>query len=67
MQGTNPDATLVDLCNDCIAWSKEEKRTFLRHRVQSRLAAIYVDLKNYDECIKLISDLLREVLLRRMH
>jgi len=36
-QGERPQQTLVDICLDCIAWAREEKRTFLRHRVETRL------------------------------
>lgn len=28
------------LCLETIAWSKQEKRTFLRHRIEARLALL---------------------------
>lgn len=32
----------ADLCQDCIDWCNQEKHTFLRQRVESRLALMYV-------------------------
>lgn len=37
----NTIAIQVELCTDLINWCKEEKRTYLRHRVEIRLANLY--------------------------
>lgn len=34
----------ADLCQDSIEWCNTEKHTFLRQRVESRLASMYVKL-----------------------
>lgn len=51
----------VKLCQDCIEWAKEEKRTFLRHSLEIRLVALYYDTKMYSEALKLIAELLKEM------
>lgn len=33
----------ADLCYDSIDWCKKEKHTFLRQRVESRLASMFVN------------------------
>lgn len=37
----NTIAIQIELCTDLINWCKEEKRTYLRHRVEIRLANLY--------------------------
>lgn len=32
----------IELCNNLIAWCKEEKRTYLKHRIEIRLANLYL-------------------------
>ena len=34
----------ADLCVDSIEWCKQEKHTFLRQRIEARLAAMYASL-----------------------
>lgn len=51
----------VQLCQNCIEWAKEEKRTFLRHSLEIRLVALYYDTKRYSEGLQLISELLKEM------
>ena len=43
------------LCKEQVEWTKQEKRTFLRHRVELRLAAIYLSIKDYSSALPLIS------------
>lgn len=49
------------LCQSTIQWCKDEKRTFLRQRVEGRLAAIHLSNKRYADALHVITGLLREV------
>lgn len=51
----------AEICQDGIAWSEQEKRTFLKQRLQTRLASVYVSMKKYQEALKLTDKLVREV------
>lgn len=51
----------VQLCQNCIDWAKEEKRTFLRHSLEIRLVALYYDTERYSEALQLIAELLKEM------
>ncbi|XP_069111547.1 26S proteasome non-ATPase regulatory subunit 11-like [Argopecten irradians] len=51
----------VELCKECINWAKDEKRTFLRQALESRLISLYIDTKAYQEALLLASQLLREL------
>lgn len=55
------DQLQVDLCKEQVAWAKEEKRTFLRHRVELRLSTLFLDMKNFQEALRLIGALAFEV------
>ena len=55
------DSMQVELCKEQIQWAKEEKRTFLRHRVELRLAALFLKARKYTDSLKMISALSREV------
>ncbi len=37
-------------------WTRQEKRTFLRHRVELRLAALYLETLDYTAALPLISE-----------
>jgi len=41
---TIPETTdiQIQLCKEWVEWCKEEKRTFLKQRIESRLSALYV-------------------------
>ena len=47
------DELQVELCKEQVAWAREEKRTFLRHRVELPLHAL-PDMKMYQDALKLI-------------
>jgi 26S proteasome regulatory subunit N6 len=51
----------VELCQECIEWAKDEKRTFLRQALEARLIALYFDTGKYEEALTLGSVLLREL------
>lgn len=42
-------------------WARQEKRTFLRQRIEARLANLYLETKEYSDALTLISRLLTEV------
>lgn len=51
----------VLLCKECVEWCKLEKRTFLRQRIQTRLASLLVDSGSNSEALSLLSELQMEV------
>lgn len=55
------DDQLIALCLKSIEWCKEEKRTFLRQRIESRLASLYLKMGKFNDALTLIKDLTREV------
>lgn len=42
-------------------WCIKEKRTFLKHRIQTKLASVYFELKRYADALKTIELVLHEV------
>jgi 26S proteasome regulatory subunit N6 len=51
----------IELCKESIVWTKEEKRTFLRQRIEARLAALYLKKKDFSSSLSIITNLLKEV------
>ena len=51
----------AEICQDAIAWAESSKRTFLKQRIQTRLAAVYVEMERYNDAIALMGRLQREV------
>merc|ERR1712088_987161 len=51
----------VQLCKESIEWAKEEKRTFLRQSLESRLVGLYFETERYQEALALGSALLKEL------
>ncbi len=49
------------ICNNIIAWTKEEKRTFLRQRVQAKLASVLFLQNKFGEALTLVDGLLLEL------
>lgn len=55
------DKVQMQLCLDTIEWCKQEKRTFLRHRIQTKLSSMYFEMKDYTSALSLVGALLSEV------
>jgi len=51
----------VELCREVVAWCNAQKRTFLRQRIESRLAALLFEQAKYNDSLNLINKLLREL------
>merc|ERR1712154_171100 len=51
----------VQLCKECIEWAKEERRTFLRQSLESRLVGLYFETERYQDALALGSALLKEL------
>jgi 26S proteasome regulatory subunit N6 len=44
----NSTAFQTEMCMECIEWCKQEKRTFLRQRIEARLASLLLQMKVWD-------------------
>lgn len=51
----------IALCKEMVQWTRAEKRTFLRQRVEARLAALLMESKEYTEALTLLTSLVKEV------
>ena len=51
----------LEVCREQVAWAQTEKRTFLRQRIEARLANLYLDTKDFTAALALIGRLLSEV------
>ncbi|KDP24695.1 hypothetical protein JCGZ_26470 [Jatropha curcas] len=51
----------ISLCKEMVQWTRTEKRTFLRQRVEARLASLLMETKEYSEALNLLSGLIKEV------
>lgn len=52
---------LLEVCREQVEWATAEKRTFLRQRIEIRLAQLQMDLREYTAALQLIGKLLTEV------
>ena len=50
----------LEVCKEQVEWARGEKRTFLRQRIEARLATLYLGAKDYPPALALISRLLVE-------
>ncbi|XP_050373021.1 26S proteasome non-ATPase regulatory subunit 11 homolog [Argentina anserina] len=57
----NTSELQITLCKDMVQWTRVEKRTFLRQRVEARLASLLLESKEYSEALTLLSSLIKEV------
>lgn len=53
--------TQVSLCRELLAWSEEEKRSFLKQALETRLIALYHRTGAYTEALELIATVLRQL------
>ncbi|TVU49220.1 hypothetical protein EJB05_00518, partial [Eragrostis curvula] len=51
----------ISLCKEMVEWTRAEKRTFLRQRIEARLAALLLENQEYTEALNLLSGLIKEV------
>lgn len=58
-----PDTTelQIEVCKEQIEWARQEKRSFLRQRIEMRLAALHLDARAYPAALELVGTLLTEV------
>jgi len=57
----NTLAMQIAMCQDTIAWCQVGKRNFLRQRIETRLATLYLEEQKYQDGFELLSKLLSEV------
>ena len=51
----------LEVCREQVEWARSEKRTFLRQRIEARLATLYLGTKDFPAALQLIGKLLTEV------
>lgn len=51
----------LDVCREQVEWATTEKRTFLRQRIEARLAALHLQMRDFTAALSLIGKLLTEV------
>eukprot|EP01118_Nematostelium_gracile_P009105 TRINITY_DN3050_c0_g1_i1.p1 TRINITY_DN3050_c0_g1~~TRINITY_DN3050_c0_g1_i1.p1 ORF type:complete len:419 (-),score=119.64 TRINITY_DN3050_c0_g1_i1:597-1853(-) len=51
----------IDLCKESIEWAKETKRSFLRQRIETRLASLYLEARQFQPALEIVNNLLHEV------
>lgn len=51
----------VSLCEECIQWAESTQRTFLRQKIEARMAALYLETEAYAKALKLLQSLLSEI------
>ena len=58
-----PDSVAIqfEVCTDCVIWCTEQKRTFLRQRLETRLVQLQLKTERFTEALTKIGDLVAEV------
>jgi 26S proteasome regulatory subunit N6 len=51
----------IGVCKEQIEWAREEKRSFLRQRIEMRLAALMMETGEFHPALQLVGTLLTEV------
>jgi 26S proteasome regulatory subunit N6 len=57
----NSQGLQIKLCEETISWCQEEKRTFLKQRLETKLASLYLESAKYKESLDTLQGLLKEV------
>jgi len=57
----NTEKLQAEFCKETITWCEKEGRSFLKQRVQARLASLLLDMKQYKDALALINKLVRDV------
>lgn len=52
---------LIEMCEQIVEWCEENKRTFLRHRIQTKLAELLFKQHRYTDSLELLNKLLFEI------
>ena len=53
--------TEIELCRELLAWSEEEKRSFLKQALETRLVSLFHRTDQYSEALSLVADLIRQL------
>lgn len=56
-----PGCLQIEVCKEQIEWARTEKRSFLRQRIEMRLATLLIDTEEYKPATELVNSLLTEV------
>ncbi|KAM3304295.1 hypothetical protein P3S67_015327 [Capsicum chacoense] len=51
----------ITLCKEIVQWTHSEERSFLRQKIEAKLAALLMEKKEYSEASTLLSRLIKEV------
>lgn len=57
----NIEEQLIHLCVYIAEWCTNEKRSFLRHRIETRQADLLFRLERYNDALELLKRLLHEI------
>ena len=61
VEAPNESEMQTEICKNIIDWCRREKRTFLRQRVEAKLASILVDQKDFGAALLIVDELLPEL------
>ena len=61
MKVEGKNAQLVELCKHIIEWCDKESRSFLRMRIENKLAELYFKLERYHDALETLKKLLGEL------
>jgi len=59
IEGRNKD--LIDLCHHIIDWCDKNSRSFLRMRIENKLASLYFSMDKYNDSLDVLKKLLHEL------